>query len=195
MVSSSSKEMAKEMATRRRMAGIFNKMEDEFPSLRDYNDYLEEVEDMRVFFGYFVAFNLIEGNDVAAIEAKIARYQEENADQIINSRARRAEELVAALKASRAHNANVDAVDVSGGQTTQGVSGVGAGVQGQYAPATIPGAGLGQPRPTQPVPLGGHNDPMHADPLRAERAASAGGWTVELSKKRALEEAFSSIWI
>ncbi|KAJ6809370.1 RNA polymerase II transcription factor B subunit 3 [Iris pallida] len=187
MVSSSSKEMAKEMATRRRMAGIFNKMEDEFPSLRDYNDYLEEVEDM--------TFNLIEGNDVAAIEAKIARYQEENADQIINSRARRAEELVAALKASRAHNANVDAVDVSGGQTTQGVSGVGAGVQGQYAPATIPGAGLGQPRPTQPVPLGGHNDPMHADPLRAERAASAGGWTVELSKKRALEEAFSSIWI
>lgn len=31
--------------------------------------------------------------------------------------------------------------------------------------------------------------------LRAERGGKAGGWSVELSKKRALDEAFSSIWI
>lgn len=36
-----------------------------------------------------VAFNLIEGIDVPAIEAKIAQYQEENAEQIMINRARK----------------------------------------------------------------------------------------------------------
>ena len=36
-----------------------------------------------------VAYNLVEGIDVAAIEAKIAKYQEENAEQIINAQARK----------------------------------------------------------------------------------------------------------
>lgn len=31
--------------------------------------------------------------------------------------------------------------------------------------------------------------------LRAERGGRAGGWSVEISRKRALEEAFSSIWV
>lgn len=31
--------------------------------------------------------------------------------------------------------------------------------------------------------------------LKAERGGRAGGWSIELSKKRALEEAFSGIWI
>lgn len=76
-------------------------------------------------------------------------------------------------------------------------------MQGQYAPSVVPGSVLGQPRPTQPLPMGGHIDPLQgyaADDeegmkLRAERAARAGGWTAEISKKRALEEAFSSIWL
>jgi hypothetical protein len=59
----------------------FNKTREHFPSLKDYNDYLEEVEDM--------TFNLIEGIDVEVIEAKIARYQQENAEQIYLSRAKR----------------------------------------------------------------------------------------------------------
>lgn len=85
----------------------FNKREDDFPTLREYNDYLEEVEDMSMYeealsldlivgssvnvrpVFSFEAFNLIEGIDVPAIEAKIAKYQVENAEQIINSRARR----------------------------------------------------------------------------------------------------------
>lgn len=79
--------------------------------------------------------------------------------------------------------------------------GIGHTAQGQYAPA-LPGGGLAQPRPTgmQPVPVGGPHDPSHSYGAEDEetvklRAARAGGWTVELSKKRALEEAFSSIWI
>lgn len=35
------------------------------------------------------AFNLIEGIDVPAIEEKIAKYQEENAEQIMINRARK----------------------------------------------------------------------------------------------------------
>lgn len=81
-------------------------------------------------------------------------------------------------------------------------TGYGVVAQGQYAP-TVAG---GQPRPTgmapQPVPLGGGVDThgYAADDeelmkLRAERGGRAGGWSAELSKRRALEEAFGSIWI
>ncbi|TVU12368.1 hypothetical protein EJB05_46009 [Eragrostis curvula] len=182
---------AKEMTIRRRIASIFNKTQEHFPSLKDYNDYLEEVEDM--------TFNLIEGIDVEAIEAKIARYQQENAEQIYLSRAKRAEDLAAALKASRMNPGKAEANDTAAG-SSQGISG-GAGAQGQYAPAAVPG-GLAQPRPTgmAPQPIGGASDPLQGDDeetrrLRAERGARAGGWTAELGKRRALEEAFSAIFI
>lgn len=81
-------------------------------------------------------------------------------------------------------------------------TGYGTGAQGQYAP-TFAG---GQPRPTgmppQPIPLGGGFDMQgysvedeEVMKLRAERGGRAGGWSAELGKKRALEEAFGSIWI
>ncbi|KAL6606716.1 hypothetical protein ACP70R_042369 [Stipagrostis hirtigluma subsp. patula] len=182
---------AKEMTIRRKMASIFNKTQEHFPSLKDYNDYLEEVEDM--------TFNLIEGIDVEAIEAKIARYEKENAEQIYLSRAKRAEDLAAALKASRMNPGKADASDTAAG-SSQGITG-GAGAQGQYAPAAVPG-GLAQPRPTGavPQPISGASDPLQGDDeetrrLRAERRARAGGWTAELGKRRALEEAFSAIFI
>ncbi|KAJ1258219.1 hypothetical protein BS78_10G058600 [Paspalum vaginatum] len=175
---------AKEMSIRRRIASIFNKTQEHFPTLKDYNDYLEEVEDM--------TFNLIEGIDVEAIEAKIARYERENAEQIYLSRAKRAEDLAAALKASRMNPSKA-------AESSQGISG-GAGVQGQYAPAAVHG-GLA-PRPTGmiPQPIGGRSDPLQGDDeetrrLRAERAALAGGWTAEMGKRRALEEAFSAIFV
>lgn len=81
--------------------------------MREYNDYLEEVEDMSKsnlytsdkFVNFILSFqwqgrnidrtafvkatNLVEGIDVPAIEAKIAQYQEENAEQIMINRARK----------------------------------------------------------------------------------------------------------
>lgn len=195
VVASGTNSFAKEMAIRKRIGSIYNKREDDFPSLKDYNDYLEEVEDM--------TFNLIEGIDVAEIEAKIAKYQEENAEQIINARARKAEELAAALKASKGHPAPLDTIDGATGQSSQ----AGVGIQGQYAPAVAGGAFI-QPRPTgvmpqaQPIPVGGGpemqgflGDDEESQKLRTERAARAGGWTMELGKRRAFEEAFSSMWI
>ncbi|XP_010040840.2 uncharacterized protein LOC104429702 [Eucalyptus grandis] len=187
MVVPSSNPHNREMAIRRRMASTFNKREDDFPSLREYNDYLEEVEEM--------TFNLIEGVDVPTIEAKIAKYQEENAEQIMINRAKKAEEFAVALAASKGLPPQTDP-DVA----LNSQAGLSVGTQGQYAPAI---AG-GQPRPTgmapQPVPLGtgldihGYDDEEMIK-LRAERGGRAGGWSIELSKKRALEEAFGSLWL
>ncbi|KAM7270979.1 hypothetical protein ACFE04_030193 [Oxalis oulophora] len=73
----------KEISIRKRIANIFNKREDDFPSLKEYNDYLEQVEDM--------TFNLIQGIDVQAIEEKNIT----------------AEELAAALAATKAQPAQV----------------------------------------------------------------------------------------
>ncbi|KAH7853718.1 hypothetical protein Vadar_005896 [Vaccinium darrowii] len=187
VVASGTNPFAKEMAIRKRISNIFNKREEDFSSLREYNDYLEEVEDMTV--------NLVEGIDVPIIEASIARYQKENAEQIMNAQARKAEEYAAALAASKGLPGN----DASSQE------GVGTGAQGYYAPS-VPGGPIGQPRPTgtapQPFPTG--SDPYmqlygvgdeEMMKLRAERGGKAGGWSVELSKKRALDEAFSSIWI
>lgn len=192
MAASGTNTYAKEMAIRKKIGSIFNKREEDFPSLREYNDYLEEVEDM--------TFNLIEGIDVPTIEAKIAIYQEENAEQIMNSKARKAEELAAALAASKGHVSTQIDTDLFTGQSSQ--AGFGAGAQGSYAP-TVAG---GQPRPTgmgpQPVPLGGGHDMLgyvvdseEMTKLRAQRGGRAGGWSAEISKRRALEEAFGSIWI
>ncbi|KAG4914754.1 hypothetical protein AAZX31_19G033500 [Glycine max] len=187
MVVSSTNPHNKEIAIRRRIASIFNKREDDFPSLREYNDYLEEVEDM--------TFNLIEGIDVSDIEAKIAKYQEENAEQIMINRARKAEELAAAMAASKGQPAQTDD-DSATNQNSQ--AGFGAVPQGQYAP-TFAG---GQPRPTgmapQPLPLGGGDMPGFAgddEETKRLRTERAGGWSGEISRKRALEEAFGSIWV
>ncbi|KAK8945991.1 hypothetical protein KSP40_PGU003041 [Platanthera guangdongensis] len=197
---SGSNTFAKEMAVRKRISSIFNKREEDFPSLKHYNDYLEEVEDM--------TFNLIEGTDVEEIEAYITKYQVENAEQIIISRAHKAEELAAALTASKglAQTETTDNVSQDVGLSAQTSTGSGAGMQGQYAPTGFPGTGLMQPRPTggmvpQPVPIGGPGDRLHGHATEEDeealkgRAARAGGWTADLSRKRALEEAFSSIWV
>lgn len=54
----------------------------------------------------------------------------------------------------------------------------------------------------QPLPLGGGTDMYgyaiddeEMMKLKAERGGRAGGWSAEISRKRALEEAFGSLWI
>lgn len=60
----------KEVDIRRRVGKLFNKREDDFDSLKAYNDYLEEVE--------AILFNLINDIDVPNTEARIAAYQASN---------------------------------------------------------------------------------------------------------------------
>ncbi|KAL6525259.1 hypothetical protein OROMI_030852 [Orobanche minor] len=195
VVASGTNGFAKEMAIRKRIASmyvqsflLYNKREDDFPSLREYNDYLEEVEDMII--------SLVDGIDVPAIEARIAQYQRENAEQIMNAQARKAEEYAAALAASNGMPLQTG-VDLSS-SSQSGTNGV---AQGQYVPTNALPRPMGMMGP-QPLPLGpGHEmlgleyEDEETMKLRAEKAARAGGWSIEMSRKRALEEAFSSIWI
>jgi CDK-activating kinase assembly factor MAT1 len=67
----------------------FNKRREDFPDLRIYNDYLEEVED--------ITFNLINDIDVQKTEARIAKYRAENA-ALIELNIQRDEQYAAALK-------------------------------------------------------------------------------------------------
>lgn len=84
----------------------FNKRQEEFASLREYNDYLEEVEDISAWraprcaarrarsrrapcAAVCAVFNLCNRIDVPANEAKIAAYQAANADSITANRVKR----------------------------------------------------------------------------------------------------------
>lgn len=83
----------REVDVRKRVSKTFNKRRDDFPDLREYNDYLEEVEEM--------TFNLVNGVDVAATEAKLAAYESANRELITTNAARAAAEMQAAAAASR----------------------------------------------------------------------------------------------
>ncbi|GAA6030547.1 hypothetical protein JCM8097_006199 [Rhodosporidiobolus ruineniae] len=69
-------EVQKEVAVRRRMAKIFNKRPEDFPTPDAYNDYLESYESL--------TFSLIHsiGSDLAATEAKIRAYEAQNRQSI-----------------------------------------------------------------------------------------------------------------
>lgn len=79
----------KEVAVRRRIAKEFNKRREDFPDLRSYNDYLEEVED--------ITFNLINEVNIPETEARIEAYRRENA-ALIELNVRRDEQYSQELK-------------------------------------------------------------------------------------------------
>jgi len=70
----------KEVDIRRRILKDFNKQEEDFESLREYNDYLEMVED--------IIFNLTNNLEILETNKKIQQYKEENKDNIVKNRSR-----------------------------------------------------------------------------------------------------------
>lgn len=187
------KEMQKELQIRRRVQNIYNKRQDDFPDLRSYNDYLEDVED--------IIFNLIEGVDVASTEEKLMKYQNENYEAIIASRARRAEEEAAFLRSGQYHAAG-DAAPTTLGidpQVQQSNLPAVTAAPGKYAPTMfLPPRPAGQ----QPVPLGPPSYNANGEPedeqtkrMREEKGLRAGGWTIDITRRRCYEEAIMSIWV
>jgi len=67
-------QVEREVDIRKRVAEIFNRREDEFDTLLDYNNYLEEVES--------ITFNLMNNIDVPETEKKLASYKEANSQSI-----------------------------------------------------------------------------------------------------------------
>ncbi|VFV32500.1 cdk-activating kinase assembly [Lynx pardinus] len=84
---------------RRKKEVKYNKREEDFPSLREYNDFLEEVEE--------IVFNLTNNVDLDNTKKKMEMYQKENKDVIQKNKlklTREQEELEEALEVERQEN-------------------------------------------------------------------------------------------
>jgi CDK-activating kinase assembly factor MAT1 len=67
-------QVEKEVDVRKRVAKTFNRRQEDFETLLDYNNYLEEVEN--------ITFNLLNGIDLDATEKKMKSYASANAADI-----------------------------------------------------------------------------------------------------------------
>ncbi|KAL3785302.1 hypothetical protein ACHAW5_008334 [Stephanodiscus triporus] len=75
----------KDTSWRRRILKIFNKAEKDFPTLLEYNNYLEEVED--------IIFSIVnEEPNAEEAKAKVKAYEEANRSQIVIRQSQRADE-------------------------------------------------------------------------------------------------------
>ncbi|OTA94081.1 hypothetical protein M434DRAFT_394983 [Hypoxylon sp. CO27-5] len=79
----------REVDVRRRVQAVFNMTQDDFETLRDYNDYLQQVEDL--------TFDLVQGGEAERKEAeqKLLAYEQKHRDEIEKNkkRGREAENL------------------------------------------------------------------------------------------------------
>lgn len=70
----------KEVNIRKRILRDFNKKEEDFASLREFNDYLEDIET--------IIYNLANNIDVIEMNKKIDQYKKDNKDQITKSKSK-----------------------------------------------------------------------------------------------------------
>lgn len=75
----------KDTSWRRRVMKVFNKVEGDFPTLLEYNNYLEEVED--------IIYSIVsEEPNAEEMKAKVKAYEEANKSQIVIRQSQRADE-------------------------------------------------------------------------------------------------------
>jgi len=79
-------QVEKECRIRRRLATVFNQREEDFESLRAYDDWLEEVEE--------IVFGLLHDRDVQATEAKLDAYRQQHSEEIARREERAKEETL-----------------------------------------------------------------------------------------------------
>lgn len=70
----------KEVNIRKRILRDYNKREEDFPTLREYNDYLEEIET--------IVYNLANNIDVVETNKRIEQYKKDNREQIVKSKSK-----------------------------------------------------------------------------------------------------------
>lgn len=68
----------KELEIRKRILKDFNKKEEDFPTLDDFNMYLEQIEE--------IIYNLCNNIDILETNKRIEQYKKDNRDQIIKNR-------------------------------------------------------------------------------------------------------------
>lgn len=85
---------------RRRILKVYNKVDSDFPSLLEYNNYLEEVED--------IIYSIVnEEPNAEECKARVKMYEEENKNQIVKRQSRQADldRSIADAIATEKHNA------------------------------------------------------------------------------------------
>lgn len=70
----------KEIDIRKRILKDFNKKEEDFATLREYNDYLEEIES--------IIYNLVNNIDIINTNKRIEQYKKENKELITKNKAK-----------------------------------------------------------------------------------------------------------
>jgi CDK-activating kinase assembly factor MAT1 len=86
-------QLEREIDIRRKIALVFNQEAEDFESLKDYNDYLNDVED--------ITFNLIQNIDVERTEKKLRDYEAQNKQAILD-RTKQAKKEVQSAQARQA---------------------------------------------------------------------------------------------
>ena len=76
----------KEVDIRKRVLKDFNKRQEDFSTLRDYNDYLEEIES--------IIFSLVYNIDIINTNKRIEQYKRENKDVIKKNQSRQSQEEI-----------------------------------------------------------------------------------------------------
>jgi CDK-activating kinase assembly factor MAT1 len=71
---------------RRRILKDFNKQEDDFETLREFNDYLEMVED--------IIYNLTNNLEILETNKKILAYKDQHKEQIIKNRSKHSKDAI-----------------------------------------------------------------------------------------------------
>lgn len=76
----------KEVHIRKKILKEYNKRPEDFSTLREYNDYLEEIE--------VIIFNLVHGKDITATNKQIDTYKRDNKDITMKNRSRQSQEEI-----------------------------------------------------------------------------------------------------
>ncbi|KAG1677078.1 hypothetical protein FOA52_001248 [Chlamydomonas sp. UWO 241] len=178
-------EIHKELRVRSRITSIYNKRRDDFNTKDAWDDYLESAED--------IIFNLVNRIDVAETEARVGEYKRANQLSIIANQARAVEEQKQVQVAAAAA-----AAAAAGGTDEPTAPGASAASAPAYAPAFKPQALIAaQPLPLTAPAVGANGSFIVPRVSRADfpAMASASGWSPQLPRARALQEAFSSMLI
>lgn len=168
----------KELRIRKRVLSIYNSDPADFGSKQEYDDFLEEVED--------IIWRLANNVDVDKTEAQIRKYRSEN-QHLINAKV--------ALKAAAPELTQAPALDISAAASSlaAAVKAAGLGVAGM--PAVLPRLAHDY---VGSLLDGARNikydwRSQHVVRANAAAAAAAGGWNAGVGLVRVREEALASL--
>lgn len=171
-------DVIQEIKIRSRISSIYNRRLEDFDSREGYDSYLEEVED--------IIYNLANKIDVRETEAKVESYQRQNRLQIQLNQARQIEEQLSKVR-QESEIAITFASTAVPGTAASG-----------YKPDVALAVAL--PMPMEQVAMDAEGNlvqrpQLSRTTLQAAAAATASGWSIELHRKRAWQEAFTSVFI